>query len=132
MRANRQHNYAKNPKNFPEYINDPVFRSVYNRVIDGVYLQLKERGEGLLETIGNSIDAIVYEKNRIILMDDIELYWSNKGQRGCDDHRLTIRYRLNKPNVVSYIYTNNNPVLEIAPVTIEVTPKLECPIVGRT
>ena len=122
----------KNPKNFPEYINDPVFILVYNRVIDGVYLQLKERGEGLLETIGNSIDAIVYEKNRIILMDDIELYWSNKGQRGCDDHRLTIRYRLNKPNVVSYIYTNNNPVLEIAPVTIEVTPKLECPIVGRT
>jgi len=122
----------KNPKNFPEYINDPVFRNTYNTVIDGVYLQLKERGEGLLETIGNSIDAIVYEKNRIILMDDIELYWSNKGQRGCDDHRLTIRYRLNKPNVVSYIYTNGSPILETVPVTIEVTPKLECPIINRT
>ena len=34
----------KNPKNFPEYINDPVFRNTYNTVIDGVYLQLKERG----------------------------------------------------------------------------------------
>lgn len=120
----------KNPKNFPEYINNPIFRSTYNKVIDGVYTQLKERGDGLLETIGNSIDAIVYEKNRIILMDDIELYWSNKGQRGCDDHRLTIRYRLNKSDVVSYIYTKNSPVLEVSPVTISVTPKLECPILN--
>ena len=119
----------KNPKNFPQYINDSTFRLIYNTVIDGVYTQLKQRGEALLETIGNSIDAILYEKNRIILMDDIELYWSNKGQRGCDDHRLTIRYRLNKPNVVSYIYSKDNPVLEVVPVNITVTPKLECPII---
>lgn len=121
----------KNPKNFPEYINNQTFRLVYNTVIDGVYLRLKERGEGLLETIANSIDAIIYDNNRIILMDDIELYWSNKGQRGCDDHRLTIRYRLNKSNVISYIYNKNSPVLESNPVTINETPKLECPVINQ-
>ena len=121
----------KNPKNFPEYINNPTFRLVYNTVIDGVYVKLKEGGEGLLETIGNSIDAIIYDNNRIILMDDIELYWSNKGQRGCDDHRLSIRYRLNKTNVISYIYKKNSPVLEEYPITISETPKLECPIINQ-
>jgi hypothetical protein len=119
----------KNPKNFLKYVDNPNFRLAYNTIIDGVYRRLVTEGEGILESIGNSIDAIMYEKNRMILSDDIELYWSNKGQRACDDHRLTIRYRLNKTNVVSYIYSNGSDQLEVIPVDVELRPQLSCPIV---
>jgi hypothetical protein len=98
----------KNPEYFSEFANNQQFRNVYNTIIDGVYVELKTKGDHLLDTIWNSVKGIVYENNRMVKMDDIELYWSNKGQRGCDDHRLTIRYRLNRSNVMSYLYNGSN------------------------
>lgn len=118
----------KTPKNFPEYANNPKFRAVYNTIIDGVYNELRVSGEHLLDEVWNSVKAIIYEKNRIIKMDDIELYWSNQGQRGCDDHRLTIRYRLSSTNVVSYIY-NGSSIVKSEPISVNYsqTEKV-CPI----
>ena len=38
--------------------------------------------------------GIIYEYNTIVPTEYIDLYWSNKGQRGCDEKRLSIRFRI--------------------------------------
>jgi len=121
----------KNPKNFPDYINNPRFREIYNTVIDSVYERMLTEGESILDDIANSITAIIYENNRIVLMDDIELYWSNRGQRGCDDHRLSIRYRIVNEHPVSFIYTKGYNELKREPITVPMGDRVVCPLVNR-
>lgn len=122
----------KNPKKFQDYINNQQFRVIYNYIIDGVYLQLKEKGQPLIDNIKKGFDAIIYENNIIILKDDIDIYWSNKGQRSCGgtnaDHRLSLRYKLNKPEINSYIYKKNTTELVPQIINVVVNPNVECPV----
>mgnify|MGYP000132274003 CR=1 FL=1 len=41
------------------------------------------------------MSGIIYEGDIIIPSEYIQLYWSNKGQRGCDEKRISIRFRIN-------------------------------------
>lgn len=59
--------------------------------------------------------GIIYENNLIVPIDKIDLYWSNKGQRGCAEKRLSIRFRI-KPNlnvIQTYKYLGNSMVEKI-------------------
>jgi hypothetical protein len=116
----------KNPDKFTEYENDPIFKEIYNTIINNIYLRLRVEGKGLLTKIKSSFDAIIYENNLIVLTKDIELYWSNKGQRGCDDKRLTIRYRLNKPKIQAYVYTKNSNQLKPKEINFNVGNQVIC------
>ena len=40
------------------------------------------------------MSGIIYEDDLIVPIKYIDLYWSNKGQRGCDEKRLSIRFRI--------------------------------------
>ena len=40
------------------------------------------------------MSGIIYEGDLIVPIEYIDLYWSNKGQRGCDEKRLSIRFRI--------------------------------------
>lgn len=103
------------------------FLTIYNKIIDGIYVRLKnggrDSGAGLkiIDTIMSGVDGIIFDKNLLILKKDIELYWSNKGQRGCNkDHRLTIRHRIKNSPVDAFVYdtTTHSNVLEMVEIPI--------------
>lgn len=83
---------------------------LYNWVIDRLYLKMKSDDGGLLDYISDKFAGIIYEENRFISKEDIELYWSNRGQRTVD-HRLSIRFRISNNEVDTYIYDLNNDIL---------------------
>jgi hypothetical protein len=68
------------------------------------------------------MSGIIYENDLIVPIEYIDLYWSNKGQRGCDEKRLSIRFRI-KPeyNKINGFYFRDKNILE--PVTLDVTTK---------
>ena len=72
------------------------------------------------------------ENNVIVLKDDIDIYWSNKGQRSCEgvnaDHRLSLRYKLNKPEINYYIYKKGTTELTPQIINVVVKPNVECPV----
>ena len=101
----------KNSK-LPKDAFEPKFIQTYNQIIDGLYELFLISGNNILKDIKNNFAGIIYSENILITSDDIELYWSNKGRSSCvKDHRLTIRYRINKTNVSSFIYENGKDVL---------------------
>ncbi len=101
----------KNSK-LPKDAFEPKFIQTYNQIIDGLYELFLISGNNILKDIKNNFAGIIYSENILITSDDIELYWSNKGRSSCvKDHRLTIRYRINKTNVSSFIYENDKDVL---------------------
>ncbi len=91
-----------------------------------------EGGEGasILSDIFVNFAGIMYAENIFVKREDIELYWSNKGQRGCDEHRLTVRYRPNKAVFTGYKYdtTKHSKVMEPIELVVEMRPKISCPL----
>jgi hypothetical protein len=65
----------------------------------------------------------MFDKNIIILKKDIEFYWSNKGQRGCDELRLSIRFRVMNPEITGYIYDSKTHSNQLTPQEISLNPK---------
>lgn len=116
--------------NIPKDALKPNFIKIYNNLIDGLYELFKTFGDNILEDIKNNFAGIIYSQNTFITSDDIELYWSNKGRSSCSkDHRLTIRYRVNKSNVNGYIYENDEDVLLDKKIKIKLDrDKIICPI----
>jgi len=112
----------KNPDKLPEVLKTEEGLSVYNKVIDSLYIKLDKSGQDILNIIHESFAGIIYEQNRFIPKNFIKLYWSNKGQR-IDDHRLSIRYRVNSDNFIGYIYEPNNDVLKTEKLKINMSPK---------
>jgi predicted nucleic acid-binding Zn ribbon protein len=60
--------------------------------------------------------GVFYDNFTIVPSEYIDLYWSNVGQRGCKEKRLSIRFRIN-PDLVGrvipiYIYDRNSDILE--------------------
>ena len=116
--------------NIPKDALKPKFIKTYNNLIDGLYELFKTSGNNILEDIKNNFAGIIYSKNTLITSDDIELYWSNKGRSSCSkDHRLSIRYRINKTNINGYTYENNEDVLLDKKIKIKLDrDKIICPI----
>jgi len=94
----------------------PSHLSLYNKVIHGIYLWVKRAGKNYLENLKENMAGIIYENYQIIPIKYIEFYWSNVGQRGCTELRLSIRFRI-KPEyggkkIESYIFNKQSDVLE--------------------
>ena len=53
-----------------------------------------QEAKDYLDKVKAQIGGIIYEYNTIVPIENIDLYWSNKGQRGCDEKRLSIRFRI--------------------------------------
>jgi hypothetical protein len=100
----------------PEYI------SLYNELIDRIYNWLLSNpdAEEYLNKVKSQMGGIIYEYDTIVPTEYIDLYWSNKGQRGCDEKRLSIRFRI-KPGVneiKTYRFNNHEelkPVIKKVP-----------------
>ena len=69
---------------------------IYNELIQRLYEWLISSDEATtyLEKVKSQISAMIYENDIIVPMNYIELYWSNKGARGCGEKRLSIRFRI--------------------------------------
>ena len=89
---------------------------IYNSVIRGLYEWVKGEGQEYLDSIKNNMEGIVYENYTIVPIKFIDFYWSNVGQRGCNELRLSIRFRI-KPDyqnktIDAYIFNKNSDILE--------------------
>jgi hypothetical protein len=95
----------------PEYI------SLYNELIDRIYNWLLSNpdAEEYLNKVKSQMGGIIYEYDTIVPTEYIDLYWSNKGQRGCDEKRLSIRFRINPEvnEIKTYKFKNNEELLPI-------------------
>ena len=90
--------------------------SIYNRVIQGIFEWLDKNGEPFLDKVKSNMSGIIYDNYIIIPIDFIEFYWSNLGQRGCNEKRLSIRFRI-KPefrgeSITGYVFTKESDVLK--------------------
>lgn len=98
-------------------IHKEEYLDLYNELIDRIFYWLLENdlAKKYLEKVKKQMAGIIYENNLIVPIDKIELYWSNKGQRGCTEKRLSIRFRI-KPNlnvIQTYKYLGNSMVEKI-------------------
>ena len=103
----------KNRKNF--HLKDSHLE-LYNRIIDRIYEWVQKNGSQFLNFIRNNMSGIIYDNYTIVPIDNIEFYWSNLGQRGCNEKRLSIRFRI-KPEfrgkkITTYIFNKNSEILE--------------------
>lgn len=67
---------------------------LYNIMIENIYQYLKVNGQNYLDKIRERLSGIIFDDNTIVPIDNIFFYWSNQGQRGCDELRLSIRFRI--------------------------------------
>jgi hypothetical protein len=95
----------------PEYI------SIYNELIDRIYNWILNNpdAETYLNKVKSQMGGIIYEYDTIVPTEYIDLYWSNKGQRGCDEKRLSIRFRINPEvnEIKTYKFKNNEELLPV-------------------
>jgi len=92
------------------------YLEIYNSVIRGLYDWVKGEGQEYLNSIKNNMEGIVYENYTIVPINYIDFYWSNVGQRGCGELRLSIRFRI-KPEyqnktIEAYVFTKTSDILE--------------------
>jgi len=90
---------------------------VYNRIIDEIfkyfkYGEGKQVGDKLLNKIEQNLSGMFFENNILVPMDMIKIYWSNKGQPGCKEKRLSIRFKIIKSGR-TYIFNPQSNVLEL-------------------
>ena len=92
----------------PEYIDD------YNLLIQSIFEYVKSIGSDYLDKIKNQIEALVFDNNTLVPIKYIHFYWSNKGQRGCNEKRLSIRFKILPVDgkIETYKYTKGSDVLE--------------------
>jgi len=83
---------------------------LYNKIIDGLYIRIKEGfGSNMIEAIKDKLSGIMFDGNKFVPIENINLYWSNRGQR-TKDHRLSIRYQINVNELNAYYFnTETNP-----------------------
>jgi hypothetical protein len=92
------------------------YLEIYNSVIRGLYEWVEGEGQEYLDSIKNNMEGIVYENYTIVPIDYIDFYWSNVGQRGCNELRLSIRFRIKSEyqnkTIETYIFNQNSDILE--------------------
>jgi Fe-Mn family superoxide dismutase len=74
----------------------PIIGQLYNELIDKIYnwVSNNDAAKKYLQKVKDQISGIIYESDYIVPIEYIQLYWSDKGQRGCDEKRLSIRFRI--------------------------------------
>ena len=79
---------------------------LYNYFVDMLFEWILKNGNVYKQKVLDGMAGIIYDNNIFVPKDQIDVYWSNKGQRGCDERRLSLRFRL-KPELkqmVGYKY----------------------------
>jgi hypothetical protein len=107
----------------PEIAHQEDFKNLYTKIINSIFNIVKERGQFMINKISNDVDGIMFDKNIIVLKNDIEFYWSNKGQRGCDELRLSIRFRIKNSEITTYVYNSKTHSDQLIPQEISLNPK---------
>jgi len=92
------------------------YLEIYNSVIRGLYEWIEGEGQEYLDSIKNNMEGIVYENYTIVPINYIDFYWSNVGQRGCNELRLSIRFRIKaeyqNKKIEAYVFTKTSDILE--------------------
>lgn len=90
------------------------FLATYNHIIQKIFNWITENGQDFLDKIKQNMKGIIFKDNLIIPTEYIELYWSNRGQHGCKEKRISIRYRLNRKieKIKGYTYTLNSNIVK--------------------
>jgi hypothetical protein len=90
---------------------------MYNELIQRIFewLVSNPNAEEYLNKVKSQIGGIIYEYDTIVPIEYIDLYWSNKGQRGCDEKRLSIRFRIkeNTNEIKTFRYKNEDELTPI-------------------
>lgn len=107
----------------PEIAHQEDFKNLYTKIINSIFNIVKERGQFMINKISNDVDGIMFDKNIIVLKNDLEFYWSNKGQRGCDELRLSIRFRIKNSEITTYVYNSKTHSDQLIPQEISLNPK---------
>jgi hypothetical protein len=93
-----------------------AYLEIYNSVIRGLYEWVKGEGQEYLNSIKNNMEGIAYENYIIVPIKYIDFYWSNVGQRGCNELRLSIRFRIKaeyqNKKIEAYVFTKTSDILE--------------------
>jgi hypothetical protein len=91
----------------------PEYLPTYNNLMQKLYEWCEKNGSSFLGGIKSSLAGIIFDNNIIIPIDFIDLYWSNRGQKDCDEKRLTIRFKVKDGvNITGYKYTKDSEILE--------------------
>jgi len=90
---------------------------VYNRIIDEIFLSItlgsgKNIGDDFLNSIRKHLKGMFFENNILVPMDMIKIYWSNKGQSGCKEKRLSIRFKIVEQGR-TYVFNPKSNILEL-------------------
>lgn len=87
---------------------------LYNYIIQKIFNWINENGQSFLEKVKDNMKGIIFKDNLIIPIEYIELYWSNRGQHGCKEKRISIRYRLNRniEKIKGYTYSLNSDIVK--------------------
>jgi Fe-Mn family superoxide dismutase len=74
----------------------PIVGELYNTLVDKIFIWLNknESAKNYLEKVKSFMSGIIYQDDTIVPTKYIQLYWSNKGQRSCDEKRVSIRFRI--------------------------------------
>ena len=113
----------------PDYAHETRFLKIYNQIIDGLFELFDKRGD-IVNDVKRNFAGIIYDDRIFISKNDVELYWSNKGRTSClKDHRLSLRYRITKNNLIGYVYEGGD-VLKEKPIKLNLSnEKFLCPII---
>lgn len=91
----------------------PEYLPTYNNLMQKLYEWCEKNGARFIEGVKSSLAGIVFDNNTIIPIEFIDLYWSNRGQKGCDEKRLTIRFKVKDGvTVAGYKYTKDSEILQ--------------------
>ena len=89
-----------------------VVGELYNNLIERIYNWLikNKTAKDYLTKVKDQMSGIIYDDDFIVPIEYIELYWSNKGQRGCDEKRISIRFRINPEynKIVGYKFVDED------------------------
>lgn len=79
---------------------------LYNFFVDMLFEWILKHGEVYRQKVIDGMSGIIYDNNVFVPKDQIDVYWSNKGQRGCDERRLSLRFRLRPglDKMTGYVY----------------------------
>ena len=111
----------------------PIYIKLYNELINKLFIWISKSSSAdeYLNKVKKQMSGIIYENDFIVPIEYIDLYWSNKGQRGCDEKRLSIRFRI-KPEykeIKGFKFSDKETLKElILPVTSKDNQKVLCPL----
>ena len=103
------------------YVNNGISGQSNLKIFNKIVSDENKAGEVYLGKMKKNLAGVVFDKNVIVPIQYIEMYWSNQGQKKCNSEiikaeaRLSIRFRIKEGDIVSYIYDPNSRILQRNP-----------------